>query len=152
MKPKHLLMGLAALAGCANADQLMTSEAQMPPKYRQECASCHMAYPPEFLSKSAWSRIMKGLDQHYGTDASLDAATVQEISNWLNQYAGTYKRVTPTTRQDRISTAPWFERKHRKISADVVQRASIKTVANCAACHTKAVQGNYDEDYVRIPK
>lgn len=141
-----------AFSQSASADRLMMGEAQMLPRYRQECASCHMAYPPEFLSKPAWNRIMAGLDKHYGTDASLDAATVQEISKWLSQHAGTYKRVTPSSPQDRISTTPWFERKHRKIAADVFQRALIKSAANCAACHIKADQGNYDEDFVRIPK
>lgn len=136
----------------AHADSRMLSKAQMLPAYQQECASCHMAYSPEFLSKPAWNRIMQRLDKHYGTDASLDAATVKKISNWLAQHGGSYKRVTESSPEDRLSTTPWFVRKHREISPSVFQRASIKSAANCTACHMKAEQGNYDEDFVRIPR
>lgn len=143
---------MLATARHAHADQPTMTEAQMLPKYRQECAGCHMAYPPGFLSKSAWTRIMSGLEKHYGSDASLDEASVREISKWLGQHAGSYKRVTESSPQDRITTTVWFERKHREIKPEVFKRASIKSPANCAACHVKADQGNFSEDFVRIPK
>ena len=34
------------------------------PAYKNECASCHMAYPPAMLSKPSWQRIMGSLDKH----------------------------------------------------------------------------------------
>jgi len=36
---------------------------------------------------------MGSLPTHYGTDASLDEASVRDISGWLQTHAGTYKRV-----------------------------------------------------------
>ena len=95
---------------------------------------------------------MTGLANHYGTDASLDEATVRDITKWLNQTGGTYKRVVATSKDDRITTTTWFTKKHDEIQPSVFKRASIKSAANCAACHTKAGEGNYDEDFVRIPK
>lgn len=146
------LLAMLATSRQAHADQPTMTEAQMLPKYRQECAGCHMAYPPGFLSKSAWTRIMNGLEKHYGSDASLDEASVREISKWLGQHAGSYKRVIESSPQDRITTTAWFERKHREIKPEVFKRASIKSAANCAACHVKADQGNFSDDFVRIPK
>ncbi len=44
------------------------------PAYKQECGSCHLAYPPGLLPASSWQRLMGDLPHHFGTDASLDAA------------------------------------------------------------------------------
>ncbi len=123
--------------------------------YNQECAACHLAYPPGLLPAASWQRMMGSLDKHYGSDASLDAASVKQIGSWLQTHAGTYKRVhtTDTPPDDRITRSAWFERKHRKIdSPQVWKHASVKSAANCMACHTAADKGNYDDDSVRFPK
>ena len=120
--------------------------------YTQECAACHMAFAPGFLPASSWNHMMKTLDKHYGTDASLDAATVQQISTWLAANAGTYKRVAEAPPEDRMTRAAWFERKHRKIDTQVWKHASVKSAANCMACHTRADKGNYDDDSVTYPQ
>jgi len=123
----------------------------VPQAYTQECAACHTAYPPGMLPARSWQRIMSGLDKHYGTDASLDAATVSQLSQWLQTHAGTYKRVNEEPPQDRITRSAWFERKHRNIDAAVWKHASVKSAANCAACHTGASQGLFDDDNLRFP-
>ena len=122
------------------------------PAYKAECASCHMAYPPAMLSKSSWQRIMGQLERHYGSDASLDAVQIQQISTWLQAHAGTYKRVRETPPDDRITRSVWFVRKHREVEASVWKRASIKSPAQCIACHRQADRGNFEEEQVRIPK
>jgi mono/diheme cytochrome c family protein len=94
---------------------------------------------------------MGGLGKHYGTDASLDEATVRQLAGWLQQHAGTYKRVTDAPPQDRITRSAWFERKHRRIDAAVWKHASVKSAANCAACHTGADQGRFNDDDLRFP-
>lgn len=144
-----LLLGLttAALADSGNLNPR-----QMLPIYQQECAACHLAYPAALLPARSWDRIMNGLDQHYGTDASLDAATVQQIGQWLQAHAGTYKRVSAPPPQDRITESDWFLRKHRKLDAPVWQHASVKSAANCAACHTRAEQGSFDERELQFPR
>ena len=68
------LLALAFTLPAAWADSRQMPESSMLPAYKQECAGCHMAYPPGMLPAGSWSRMMKGLDQHYGTDASLDPA------------------------------------------------------------------------------
>lgn len=126
--------------------------ANMPKAYQAECASCHAAYPPGMLPARSWQRVMGGLKQHYGTDASLDAATITQISTWLQANAGSYKRVREEPPQDRITRAAWFERKHRRIEPAVWALPSVKSAANCAACHSGADQGHYGDDNLRYPE
>jgi mono/diheme cytochrome c family protein len=135
----------------AHADANLAPRTALP-RYMQECAACHMAYPPALLPAASWQRIMNGLDKHYGTDASLDAASVREIGTWLQANAGTYKRVREEPPQDRITQSNWFARKHREVAPDVFKRASIKSASNCMACHSRADRGDFDDDHIRIPK
>ena len=149
--PLPALAMLLGLTTAALADSGNINPRQMLPSFQQECAACHLAYPPGLLPARSWDRIMKGLDQHYGTDASLDAASVQQIGQWLQAHAGTYKRVNAEPPQDRITESAWFLRKHRQLDAPVWQHASVKSAANCAACHTRAEQGRFDEDELQFP-
>jgi cytochrome c peroxidase len=43
-------------------------------------------------------------------------------------------------------------REHDEVPAEAWRRASIKTAANCSACHQGAALGDYDEHGVRIPR
>jgi mono/diheme cytochrome c family protein len=141
----------ALMATLTQADGVSLPRAALP-VYAQECAACHMAFLPGLLPAASWLRIMNGLDKHFGTDASLEAATVRQISDWLQANAGTYKRVREEPPKDRITLSNWFLRKHHEVAQDVFKRVSIKTAANCAACHAGADQGNFSEHAVRIPK
>lgn len=153
LKPVFVLSGLCAalVAPLAQADSVAMPRAALP-KYAQECGACHMAFPPGLLPAASWQRIMAGLDKHYGTDAALDAASAQQISAWLQAHAGSYKRVREEPPKDRITLSNWFTRKHREVAPEVFKRASIKSAANCAACHAGADKGDFNDDNVRIPK
>ncbi len=145
-----LAAGIAPL-GAALADGGRVMPAVVPPAYTAECAACHTAYPPGLLPARSWQRIMTGLDKHYGTDASLDAATVQQLSGWLQTHAGTTKRVAEEPPQDRITRSAWFVRKHDEVEPAVWKLPSVKSAANCAACHTGADKGRFDDDQLRMP-
>lgn len=151
---RGVLLGLLVAIGVTQAAMADDDRRMVPllPKYQQECAACHLAYPPGMLPAATWKRVMNNLPRHYGTDASLDPATVKELASWLGANAGTYKRVSEEPPQDRITTSAWFERKHRKLAPDVWKRAAIGSRANCAACHTRADKGDFDDDNIRIPK
>jgi mono/diheme cytochrome c family protein len=154
LQPRHLFavaLGFVAL-GTAHADGGRMMPANIPAAYTAECAACHTAYAPGLLPARSWARIMNGLDKHYGSDASLDATTVKELSGWLQANAGTYKRVAEEPPQDRITRSTWFERKHRKVDDPAVWKlASVKSAANCAACHTGADKGRFDDDNLKVP-
>ena len=122
------------------------------PKYKQECAACHVAFPPGMLPADSWRRLLNNLPNHYGTDASLDAATLNQLAAWLSANAGTYKRVREAPPEDRVTKSAWFIRKHDEVPAGVWKRPAVKSASNCTACHTQADQGNFDERTVRIPR
>ncbi len=123
-----------------------------PPKVREECGACHVVYPAGMLPAAAWQRLMAGLQKHFGTDASVDAAAAKEISAWLAANAGTYKRVREVPPEDRITRSAWFVRKHDEVAAATWKLPAVKSAANCAACHTQAEQGDYRERNIRIPR
>lgn len=123
-----------------------------PPQYKKECASCHMAYPAGLLPSGSWQHLMGNLGQHYGNDASLDAASARAINQYLTSNAGTYKRVSEMPPEDRITESNWFRRKHGKhVNSSTWSRKSIGSPSNCSACHQGAEQGDFNEHSVRIP-
>jgi hypothetical protein len=120
------------------------------PLWKNECSTCHIAYPPKLLAAPAWRGIMTGLEKHFGTDASVDAPTVAAIRAYLEQYAGKEGRASAVTL--RITDTPWFRREHDEVSAAVWKKPAVKSASNCGACHTAADRGDFRERNVRIPK
>lgn len=131
-------------------------------KWQQECGSCHLAFHPGLLPERSWRAMMGGLDKHFGENAGLDPATQQEITDFLvghsadrsanRRSARITRSLSPTAVPRRISETPYFVGKHDDIRADVWQRKSVASKANCAACHGGAERGDFSEHRVRIPK
>lgn len=141
------LAGAAQTAGAGEHARIA-----LHPTYQQECSACHVAYPPQLLPAASWQRIMNGLPKHFGTDASVDAATLKELSGWLAQHAGSGKRAAEPPPEDRITRSSWFMRKHDEVRAATWKLPTVKSAANCAACHTRANEGDFDENNIRIPR
>ena len=146
------LLACLAVAGLAHADDQRARTAPRLPAYQQECAACHVAYPPGMLPAASWRRLMDNLPRHFGSDASLDAPTARQISVWLAANAGTFKRVREEPAQDRITRSAWFARKHDEVPAATWRAPAVKSPANCNACHAQANEGDFDEHRVRIPR
>lgn len=121
-------------------------------KWEQECAACHIAYAPGLLPAESWRKVMAGLDQHFGSDASLDAKSNKEITDFLTAHAS--NRWQTSTAPLRITESAWFKGKHnsREVSPTVWKRPSVKSASNCQACHAEAAHGNFRERDVHIPK
>ena len=148
-----LLAALGIVAGPSFAEE-GRREARIPllPAYAQECAACHIAYPPGMLPPESWRRIMDGLPRHYGTDASLDPATVAALSSWLATHAATGGSARRAPPDDRITHSAWFVREHAEIAPAVWRRPAVNSPSNCAACHVRADQGEFNEHDIRIPR
>lgn len=140
-------------AGSARADGDHTGRSiPLTPLYRQECGACHTPYVPGLLPAASWQGLMKSLDRHFGSDASLDAASARQIGSWLQANAGTGRRVEGNgPPQDRITRSSWFAREHRHIPAAAWAHRSVGSASNCAACHTGADQGRFSEHSLRVP-
>lgn len=118
--------------------------------WNQECGSCHVAYVPGLLPAESWRKIMGGLDRHFGADASLTPQENREILDFLVTNAS--NRWRAPTAPLRITESFWFARKHDEVASSVWKRASIKSPANCNACHAGAANGDFEEHRVRIPR
>jgi len=152
-----LLVALTSLslAACARYNGEDRGKPVMPSqtnaKWAAECSGCHMAYPPGLLPAASWKKVMSGLDKHFGTDASLSAVDNKEITDYLVKYES--NRWTSSAAPLRITDGEWFKHKHMsgEISAAVWKRPSVKSPANCGACHSGAEKGVFDEHNIHIP-
>lgn len=130
------------------------------PIYAENCGSCHFAYQPELLPSASWESILNRSDNHFGESFELDAETRAAIWGYLQTNAAehsTSKRSVKMMRSlgnqipIRISEIPYIRGKHHEIPAATVKRQSIGSLSNCTACHTRAQEGIYDDDFVVIP-
>lgn len=144
-----LMAAGAVLSASAMADSHVSSASN--PTWKAECGSCHVAYPPSLLPAESWRAVMSGLDKHFGTDASVDAKTATEIGAFLEKNAGR-SRGTAAKPVLRVTETGWFRHEHDEVSAAVWKSPKVKTPSNCAACHSGAERGNFDEHGVRIPR
>ncbi|MDE2117013.1 MAG: diheme cytochrome c [Betaproteobacteria bacterium] len=119
------------------------------PKWKEECGSCHIAYPPQLLAADNWQRLMGGLDKHFGANAVLNPGDNQEILDFLQRHAGRGGRNSASSL--RISDTPWFTREHREVSNNTWSDPAVKSRSNCTACHVNAERGDWSERGVRIP-
>jgi mono/diheme cytochrome c family protein len=147
-----VVAALGLLQGAVAEDHHRFAAPPALPIYQQECAACHVAYPPGLLPRASWQRIMGQLKSHFGTDASLDSATAAELSTWLSANAAGSGRLLDPPPQDRITRSAWFVRQHDEVGAATWQRASVKSASNCSACHAQAALGDFNEHQVRIPR
>ncbi|MDD3353913.1 cytochrome C [Zoogloea sp.] len=141
-----LLLGLTLPAW---ADRLPLPP-DTPASYPAECGSCHLAYPPALLAAEHWKRITDTLNRHFGSDASVPAATRQEIAGFLLRHGGNPARIGSAGEPPRITTSAAFQRKHREIDPAFWRDQRVHSAANCEACHTQAAQGRFSEHDIAI--
>ena len=120
--------------------------------WQAECASCHIAYPPQLLPGSSWKRMMDGLDRHFGTDASLSPPAANEIGRFLQANSAQGKRDARGESSLRITATRWFTRKHDAVPARTWRHADVRSPSNCSVCHRQAEQGDFSERSVRLPR
>ena len=119
------------------------------PKWKEECGSCHIAYPPQLLTAENWQRLMGGLDKHFGANATLNAKDNKDILDFLQRNAGSGDRRSASSL--RISDTPWFTREHHEVSGKIWSNPAIKSRSNCTACHVNAERGDWSERGIRMP-
>ena len=128
-----------------------------------ECASCHMLYPPNLLPKDSWVKMMKDLENHFGDDASIDELTNISISNFLKQNSAensTHQAslgILNSLKDNNstiiaISKTPYWVKRHKEIDKNIFKQKNIRSRANCKACHTDIEYGLLENDLIKIPK
>ncbi len=119
--------------------------------WREECGSCHLAFPARLLPAAAWQQLLTRLDRHFGADAALSDGRAAIIGQYLQAHAPS--GAPPAGSElPRITRSAWFEREHDEVPAEVWRRPAVRSRGNCAACHAGAEQGVFSERQIRIPK
>ncbi len=114
--------------------------------WREECGSCHIAYPPQLLPAASWRQLMATLDRHFDADASIAAERARGIEAFL--VANARKPSAESTL--RITETAWFRREHDEVTGEF-RSAAVRSAANCGACHPRAEQGRFSERDIRMP-
>jgi nitrate/TMAO reductase-like tetraheme cytochrome c subunit len=160
VKAKFRMLGLLGLLVGAGVKSVQASgggeskKAPLDPHYLQECGSCHAPYPARLLSEDSWKAVMRGLNQHFGTDASLDQP---EVAKAIEDYLVGHARHQPTRDGDgrpllRVTETPWFRHEHDEVPEGTWKSKSVGTPANCGACHDGAEQGKFSEHNLHMPR
>lgn len=146
------LLGLV-VSGPVRADQRYTPVGDA--TVIKECGACHMAFQPQMLPAKSWARLIDGLADHFGEDASVDAKTAAHIKGYLQGQAadsswwgGKFMRgLGDQSAPLRITETPYWLREHNEeVPARAWLDPKVKSKANCMACHRRADKGDYDDD------
>jgi len=130
-------------------------------QWRDECGSCHAVFYPALLPARSWQKLMAEQEQHFGTDLGLDAATTAAVLQFMvdnaaekHQVEAAFKieqsipkEITPI----RITETPYWVKKHREIAAADWANPLVQSKSNCAACHSDADDGTFEDAAMHIP-
>lgn len=129
------------------------------PQWAEECGACHAVFHPSLLPRASWQRLMAGLDDHFGEDASLPEPTRMAVAAFLDRYAAeawdteAARRLAVVDPGDptRITAAPFWRRKHAGIDPALFATKPVGSRANCGACHRDAATGRFDDQAIALP-
>jgi hypothetical protein len=130
--------------------------------YQEECGGCHFPFQPVFLPAASWQGIMQGLDDHFGENAELSEEDSQRIIRFLlaNSADGVNREISNkvmwstrfTPNPQRITETGFFRHEHREIPPGMLRQKDREiSFVNCDSCHTRALQGSYNEHEILIP-
>jgi cytochrome b len=132
------------------------------PKWREECGSCHLAFHPNLLPARSWMKLMADQATHFGTDLALDAPTSAAILSFLVANAAENspteaafkinRSIKPESIPLRVTETPYWLAKHKEIAEADWRLPSVKSNANCAACHLDAEAGTFEDAAMRVPR
>ncbi len=127
--------------------------------YLNNCGDCHHAHHPSLRTADMWERIVRGLEDHYGEDATVGRKTEEEILAFLKANDATRFDTEAAVRLGRvetpdlrISSVPWWKKRHERIAKSVFASPAVGSPANCNACHRDAQTGRFDDVQIRIPQ
>ncbi len=170
-----LLSGLLLVSGVAVAEESLIEAIVTPlrqkevrpvdnKQYKDECGSCHYAYPPGLLPSRSWEKLLneKALADHFGENAELDKDVLAPIYDYVmansaeKSYWKRARKIAVATENGeaplRITEVRYIKRKHHDIPEKMIKgNKDVKSLSQCDRCHTQANKGVFEADTVRIP-
>lgn len=132
------------------------------PIWQEECSPCHELFNPGLLPARSWTKMMNGLEDHFGDDASIDSGSRTEILAFLTKNSADKlqerramrinKSIAPSETPLRFTETSYFKHKHDDIKPETFKRKSIGSASHCSACHPNSEKGDFRERFVKIPK
>jgi cytochrome b len=148
-------------------DNMITAGYHQPVDYKKEnalfvneCASCHILYPPSLLPKKSWKTMMANLDDHFGDDASLEPEDTQNILKYLLDNSAEYSTSEASVNilnslQNKdtiaITQTPFWKKRHKNMDSKYFKSKKVKSKANCKACHSDVEKGLIEDSNIKIP-
>jgi len=130
-------------------------------QWRDECGSCHAVFYPALLPARSWEKLMAEQDKHFDSDLGLDAATSTAVLKFMGDNAADKHlteaafKIEQSVPKDstplRITDTPYWVNKHREIAAADWANPLVKSKSNCAACHSDADEGTFEDGAMQIP-
>ena len=120
---------------------------------KTECGACHFAYPASMLPRASWTKIMSGLENHFGEDASLEPEEIHDITAYLvseaadtkPQFSKYLRGIDAQNPPVRITETEYWIGKHFAISKEYLQSGLAGLKAVCTVCHLRAEDGYYEK-------
>lgn len=130
------------------------------PVYAKECGACHSPHHPSIAAAATWASVMRGLDSHFGDNASLDEPAATRLAAYLADNAAGHwdtqasNRLARAAATDplRITATDGWQRLHRHVDKAVFERRSVGGRVNCSRCHGDAEAGRFDPRAIHIPE
>lgn len=158
-----LLAAALAASGAAVASmggKVMAKRAlAIPETYAEACGECHDAYHPSLLPAASWQEVTDTLPDHFGEDASLDAATRAAVTAFLAGHAAESWDTVPSYRfravaadePRRMTATAYWRDSHHELPEAVFALRSVGSKVNCSACHEDAGGGGFRKSRIAIP-
>lgn len=153
---------LAALFFSTTMGTKQPTSLAIPPVYKKECGSCHMAFPPNALPAKSWRIMMAGLQDHFGEDASIEEPARREIEDFLVKNSAetsleeaSIKLIRSIGKEQpplRITEIRYWKEKHKSVQQAIYRRETIRSRINCVACHKWAEYGSFEDGDIKIPR
>jgi hypothetical protein len=133
------------------------------PTYAKECGSCHFAYLPVLLPVRSWRAVLANTNEHFGESLGLSPATVAALQSYLAENAGDhsdrdgpailFKYLSESRTPLRVTSLPMMHRNHEVVRSVIRTNATMKirSITNCAECHTKAGEGSFANRDLIVP-
>jgi cytochrome b len=167
-RPRRASLSLAALSAALVPVIIVASQmpvrgvptAPLDATYAKECAACHSPHHPSLAPAATWRKIIDGLSDHFGDNASLDPKQTDRLGSYLtansaehwDTKAANRMRVPDARGSLRITETGGWKSIHRRVAPAAFASKAVNGKLNCTACHSDAASGRFAPRSISLPR